>query len=81
MSKRTIDDEYESLGNDDKRIQRNRIHSEAHLKTVELLINLAKKLGNMKSDESSNDSMEIEEEQVSTYIQKPYWPVINKVNH
>lgn len=77
MSKRRIDDNYEVSESYDKRIQRNRIHSEAHIKTVELMINLAKKLGNKPENISSDDIQD--QQNQSTYTQKPYWPVINRV--
>lgn len=53
----------------DKRMQRHRIHSEAHIKTVNLLMTLARELARRPVEPEVEEPVE-----TTTYTQKPYWP-------
>lgn len=67
---------------DSKRVQTTRILSEAHIKTVDLLISLSKKLANTSnSDQAMSQELNQEDldSQILNYTQKPYWPEINRV--
>jgi adenosyl cobinamide kinase/adenosyl cobinamide phosphate guanylyltransferase len=54
----------------DKRIQRHRIHSDAHIKTVDLLMSLARQLARQPPQPVVEEAVV----ETTTYTQKPYWP-------
>lgn len=62
------DEEYDSCEYSRKKIQQLRIHSEAHIRTVSMMMSL-------KQQQALSDGEEVtmEEPIKSSYHQKPYW--------
>lgn len=69
--KRRVDDDY---GDQGKRQQLQRIHTEAHQRTVALMMALARYLSTPDSSQESED-----EAPQSSFHQRPFWPQITRV--
>ena len=59
-----------------KRTQTTRIHSEIHIKTVELMMNAQRHLKEYPQPDSDAPK---EDSPPSSYEQKPFWPALNRV--
>lgn len=67
-----------------KKHQQQRIHSDEHLITINVLMTSQKKLQrNMDQVEPVSDKEKDENssEEISNWYQKPYWPVLTKIKN
>ncbi|EGV60491.1 hypothetical protein CANTEDRAFT_116553 [Yamadazyma tenuis ATCC 10573] len=67
---------------DTKRWQHNKIHTETHVYTIEMMMNAQRELSRKKPGMSEPTQQEEEafdtDERQSSYKQSPYWPVITR---
>lgn len=59
-----------------KKLQRNKIHSEVHLKTISMMMQaqlVLQKEERLNKTSHNQQEEQVEEEQKSTYYQRPYW--------
>lgn len=75
--KRRVDDDYDDYDDQGKRHQDHMIHTEAHHRTVALMMALARYLPQITPREDTTIQEELPPQ--TSFHQRPFWPQITRV--